>query len=100
MLHTFCTWAHATIAALPPQIHAQLTLGQTSANPAAILDFDTPAALGRITCWDSGDFYAEILDQESGQDIFDQEGACRSADALTAQLHPFLHKLGALPDPA
>jgi len=100
MLQTFCAWAKDTIAALPPEIHAQLTLGVTSPNPAAILDFDTPVALGRITCWDSGDYVAEILDQQSGRDLFDQKGACRSAEALTARLRPFLRKLGAFPHPA
>src|SRR5471032_3357862 len=100
MLQTFCAWAKDTIAALPPEIHAQLTLGVTSPNPAAILGFHTPVALGRITFWDSGDYVAEILAQESGRDLFEQIGACRSADALTARLRQFLSKLGAFPHPA
>lgn len=99
MLQIFCAWANATIAALPPEIHGQLTVGASSSNPAAMLDFDTPSVLGRITCWDSGDFYAEILDQASGRDLFDQEGACRSAEALTVQLRQFLQRLGAVADP-
>jgi hypothetical protein len=70
-----------------------LTPGTASANTAARIDFDTPVSMGRITCWDSGNFYAEILDTESGQNLLDRHGKVDSAAALSSLLAAFLEKL-------
>ncbi|WP_445231178.1 immunity protein TriTu family protein [Duganella rhizosphaerae] len=43
---------------------------------------------------DSGAFYAEIIDVESGNDLFDERGEFASAAGLTTLLLSFLRKLG------
>ena len=93
MLNTFYSWAQDTIASLPAGIDARLTPGLASGNTAARIDFDTPARLGRITCWDSGNFYAEILDTESGENLLDQHGNAQSTASFNHLLHSFLKTL-------
>lgn len=95
MLNTFYLWAKDIMSALPPGVQAELTVGPTSDNPSARIDFDAPARLGRITCWDSGDFYAEIIDAASGDGVLEERGEYASAIGLTLFLQVFLPKLSA-----
>ncbi|MHA4868515.1 immunity protein TriTu family protein [Duganella sp. PWIR1] len=94
MLNIFCLWAQQTIAALPAGVKAQLTLGVESENSSARLDFDAPARLARVTCWNSGNFHLEILDVESGRDVLDQHGKIDSSTALNRSFQSFLDALG------
>jgi hypothetical protein len=94
MLNAFFRWAEETISLLPSNVRADLTVGPESENRSARLDFDAPARAGRVTCWDSGDFNAEIIDIESGHELFDQHGEFQSAVAMKNLLRPFLDKLG------
>ena len=73
--------------------YGDVELGVESRNTAARLDFDTPSRIGRITCWDSGAVYAEVLDAESGRDLLDQHGSFNSAAGLTILLKSLLEKL-------
>lgn len=93
MLNTFHYWAQETIPSLPVGIEAHLTRGTASGNTAARIDFDTSARMGRITCWDSGNFYAEILDTGSGQNLLDRHGKVDSVAGLSALLGAFLELL-------
>ena len=79
---------------LPPQAHAELTVGQESANSSVRLDFDTPTALGRVTCWSSGAFHAEIIDADSERNLLDLHGEFNSMENLALQLRAFLATLG------
>ncbi|HEX7983647.1 MAG TPA: hypothetical protein VF616_09040 [Duganella sp.] len=93
MLNTFYYWAQEAIPGLPAGVEAQLTPGTVSGNTAARIDFDTPVRMGRITCWDSGNFYAEILDTRSGQNLLDRHGTVYSAAGLSSLLVTFLEML-------
>lgn len=98
MLNTFFYWAQETIASLPAGIEARLTPGVESGNTAARVDFDTASHVGRITCWDSGHFYAEILEAASGENLLDQHGNADSAADLNQLFLIFLEKLRPSPD--
>jgi hypothetical protein len=50
--------------------------------------------MGRITCWNSGNFHLEILEAKSGHDVLDQHGKIELPSALDDALRPFLSKLG------
>ncbi|MQA22817.1 immunity protein TriTu family protein [Rugamonas rivuli] len=95
MLNTFYDLAKEIMGRLPAGIQAELTIAPNSDNPSARIDFDTRERLGRITCWDSGDFYAEIIDVESGDDLYEQRGEAASAARLSALLQSFLSSLAA-----
>ena len=100
MLNTFYYWAQEAIPGLPAGVEAHLTPGSVSGNTAARIDFDTPVRMGRITCWDSGNFYAEILDAQSGQNLLDHHGKIDSAAGLSSLLVAFLEKLKPSRSPA
>lgn len=93
MLNTFHYWAEETIPGLPAGVEAYFTPGVASANTAARIDFDSAIRMGRITCWDDGNFYAEILDTESGKNLLDRHGKVDSVAGLSSLLGSFLETL-------
>ncbi|MES2076772.1 MAG: hypothetical protein V4462_14250 [Pseudomonadota bacterium] len=95
MLDIFFSWTKNAKALLPTGVQTELTVGKVSSNPSARLDLDAPTGMGRVTCWESGDFCAEILDPDSGRDVFAQSGEFNSIEALERQLTGFLATLGA-----
>lgn len=94
MLELFCSWAQQTLPTLPATCQARLSLGQESPNRAARFDLDTPGLAGRITCWDSGDFHAEVIDLQSGINLLSQHGTLAPESAPLPQLQAFLAALG------
>lgn len=93
MLNTFYSWAQDAIADLPAEVQACLTPEVETSDSAARIDFDTAARVGRITCWESGNVYAEILDIQSGQNLFDRHGSVDSVTGLSSLMRSFLEKL-------
>jgi len=93
MLNTFHSWAQETIPCLPTGVEAYFTPGIASANTAARIDFDSPIRMGRITCWNNGNFYAEVVDTESGQNLLDRHGKVDSVAGLRSLLGSFLETL-------
>jgi hypothetical protein len=75
MLNKFIDWATkiANKSAGKDAV-AWVTESEISSNPSARLDIDTSAAVARITCWESGDYDAEIIHLESGRTIFSIHG--------------------------
>jgi len=94
MLDTFCRWARQAMAKLSAGMEVKLTLNTPSENSSARLDLDTPVYMGRITCWNSGDFHLQILDINSGRDLLDQHGKIECATSVDTSLKPFLHEFG------
>jgi hypothetical protein len=94
MLDIFCLWAQQTMAKLPAGVQAELTVGTESDNRSARLDLDVPAQIGRVTCWDSGNFHLEILDVRSGHEILEQHGRADTPAAFDRSFAPFLRQLG------
>lgn len=94
MLDTFCLWAQQIMAALPAGMQAELTVGAESDNRSAYLDLDASAQIGRVTCWDSGNFHLEILDARSGREVLEQHGKADSPAAFDSSFAPFLNQLG------
>lgn len=97
MLDTFYLWAQQIMAALPAGIQAELTLGAEANNRSACLDLDAPERMGRLTCWDSGNFHLEILDMRSGREVLEQHGKADSPAALDSSFASFLTQLGVTP---
>lgn len=100
MLNIFLSWAKEAMGNLPSEVYAEWIVGRETADSSARLDVDTPSAIGRITCWETGAFYAEALDRKSGQDLFGEHGEFDSLNSLAMQMQPFLTVLGSASAPA
>lgn len=95
MLHIFLEWVRTTDADLRARgFGTEITEGEASDNPGAWLDIDTPTAAARVTCWDSGDYFAEILDRDSAEMIYCEHGYFGAGEAISEQLRPFFSALG------
>ncbi|NRR29891.1 hypothetical protein HSX11_06800 [Oxalobacteraceae bacterium] len=94
MLQLFYAWARATIATLPEDMASQLVLGQASLNSTVRLDLETGNATGRVTCWENGNFSAEIVDAGSKRQRYALQGKFDPSQAIGPQLEIFLARLG------
>lgn len=73
MLNRFIGWAHSVETVqtkLHGDIEMQLTESDPSDNRSVRLDVDTPTAVGRITCWESGDYDAEAIDLQTERALY------------------------------
>lgn len=87
MLQQFLVWAKSVPG-------AKVTVAAPSDNPSARVDVDSPNACGRVTCWETGDYHAEVLDAESGRTIYSHGGMLNSANPIHVQLLPFTRAMG------
>lgn len=87
MLQQFLAWAKS----IP---NAQLTTAVPSDNLSSRIDVDSSSASGRVTCWETGDYHAEVLDAESGRPIYVHNGTLNSADQMHVQFLPFMQSMG------
>ena len=76
MLNKFIEWANKFAAESSERgVVAKITESEMSDNPSARLDIDTPTKVARITFWESGDYFAEILNNKTGQSMFLSRGS-------------------------
>jgi hypothetical protein len=87
VLQQFLVWAKS----IP---NAHVTTAAPSDNVSARIDVDSPSASGRVTCWETGDYHAEVLDAESGRPIYLHNGTLNSANQMQVQLLPFMQAMG------
>jgi len=102
MLNQFIAWARKVSKTPPRNVSVELTIGQAADNASARLDFESAAAFGRITFWDSGYFHAEAVAAGSDQDLFSLHGQFTTIGSFAAQLSEFLgmFDIPAVPNPA
>ncbi|WP_306553455.1 hypothetical protein, partial [Acidovorax sp.] len=62
--------------------------------PLAVGGKARQAPSGRVTCWETGDYHAEVLDAESGRPIYLHNGTLNSANQMQVQLLPFMQAMG------
>ena len=75
MLNKFVDWANEIASRSAEKgFVAQVTESEMSDNPSARLDIDTPTKIARITCWESGDYDAEVIRIETERTIFSSHG--------------------------
>ena len=95
MLNTFIDWARQVAdKPLGKGVEARVTESQVSDNPSARLDVDTPTTVARITCWESGDYDAEVIDMETEQTLFSSHGHLRGGNSFSEQFASFFKFLG------
>jgi hypothetical protein len=95
MLGSFLDWAHQIQASENPMvIDARVTEGANSSNRSARLDIDTDTKVARITCWESGDYDAEVLDLGTERTLYSAHGVLRVGPIFGEQVAPFLEALG------
>ena len=84
MLSIFIEWAKQIAEAIHTEnVKTLLTEGDKTDNPSARLDIDTPMAVARITCWESSNYYAEILDLATEKTVFSNHGNLQNGDMLS-----------------
>jgi hypothetical protein len=95
MLNNFIVWARQVAdMRLGKDVDAQVAESEMSDNPSARLDIDTPTAVARITCWESGDYVAEVVDLETERTLFSAHGNLREEEAFSDQFVDFFKSLG------
>jgi hypothetical protein len=95
MLNDFIDWARSVTAGqITGAMEARITIGEPSNNPSARLDVDTPAAVARITCWESGDYDAEVINLESEQQTYVCRGTLQAGESLSERFRSFFEVLG------
>lgn len=95
MLNNFIDWARNFAGkSLGKKFEARVTEGKISENSSAQLDIDTPTALARITCWENGNYDAEVIDFETEQKIFSTHGRIFKGQAFSDQFTNFFKVLG------
>jgi hypothetical protein len=94
MLNAFYAWVRTTLDHMPEDINTQLTMGQSAHNPSIRIEIATDNANGSVTCWECGNFHANITDSWSHQPRYTVQGKLDPAQPLGPQLHDFLSKLG------
>jgi len=95
VLSEFVSWAKEFGAASHQEAaRVTVTIGEASSNPSARMDIDTADKIGRVTFWQSGDFYAEILACDSGEMLYSNHGVSVPEKPFAECFQPFLLKLG------
>jgi hypothetical protein len=95
MLNTFIDWARQVAGKpLGKDLEARVTESHASDNPSARLDIDTPAAVARITCWESGDYDAEVIDIETERTLFSTHGHLQVGHSFSQQFAAFFQSIG------
>ena len=96
MLSSFLAWARQVEASHVNlnMVDARVILGSSSENRSARLDIDMPMTVARITCWESGDFDAEVIDLESERTLHSSHGVFVEGQTIAQQVSPFFEALG------
>ena len=83
MLSSFLEWARQVVAGQGANgVEAHVTDGIASDNSSARLDIDTPTSVARVTCWESGDYDAEIIDLETERTLLSSHGTFQGGGRL------------------
>jgi len=95
MLDLFILWARQ-ISRRPvgQDIEMRLTVSEPSANPSARLDIDAPTMVARVTCWESGDYDAEVIDVMTEETLFSSHGEFQAGRPVSERLSAFFEALG------
>lgn len=95
MLDKFIFWVNQIQdLSFGADIQFQLTESEYSSNPSARLDIDTPSMIARVTCWNSGDYNAEIIDIETERTIFSFNGSFEHPEKISLELSTFFELIG------
>lgn len=89
-LNIFMAWASAFAQSNEGKcLGATVTSSELSENPSARIDVCSAYALGRITSWSDGSYYAEALDVKTEEQIFEKLGTTEGKDSLSEVFAPF-----------
>lgn len=98
MLDVFTSWARQIAGSSGHGISAAwVTESDVSDNRSARLDVDALHAVARITCWESGEFDAEVVGLVSEETLYATHGTVRLDVPLSEQFRPFLRAVDSLP---
>lgn len=94
MLNSFLEWARQVGASHGARgVESRVTEGPSSDNPSARLDIDAPTTVARITCWESGNYDAEVIDLETERTLYSSHGVFQEDRSIAEQVSPFIEAL-------
>lgn len=93
MLNSFLEWARQVGASHGARGESRVTQGPSSDNPSARLDIDAPTTVARITCWESGDYDAEVIDLETERTLYSSHGVFQEDRSIAEQVSPLIEAL-------
>lgn len=65
----------------------EFSLKTQTDNPAQYVDMDTTLRMARITLWETGNCVFEILENETGKNVFEENKIIRSREELNKILN-------------
>lgn len=95
MLSVFYAWARGLLDGVPEEFTTQLVLGQGGATVR--LDLEAFHAIGRLVCWENGNYTAEIVDLDTHLSRYHHHGQLDPTLPIGLQLQVFLARLGLAP---
>jgi hypothetical protein len=99
VLTGFIEWAHRIRSCeTAGKFQSAIAVSEISANCSARLDITTPVASGRITYWETGDYFAESIEIITEEEIYSKHGILRESETLSRCFKDFLNSLGISPD--
>jgi hypothetical protein len=95
MMNEFVSWANsvASLGEDKKALSLKITASPVSDNPSARLDVETSDAIARITCWDSGDYYAEIISISSEKYLYQLNGNLTADKSISDEFQDFFEHL-------
>jgi hypothetical protein len=76
MFKEFINWGETV--SCDSSTRVSLHIGEECDNRSAYIDFDKDEVIGRITCWDSGDYHSEIILIETERVLFSKSGSVKN----------------------
>ncbi|MFC0228475.1 immunity protein TriTu family protein [Serratia aquatilis] len=94
MLNLFCKWAEAKASKLNSDgFISRLHINKSSDNSSAYLDLDGETSIARITFWNSGDVYLEVLDINTEKSIYSNNFRLNDFNDIDVFLCDFFKKI-------
>lgn len=94
-LMIFIDWArHIKIRKTKEMREIKLTESATTENPSARLDIDMEGTVSRITCWETGDYDAEVIDFDTEKTIYSIHGTLQVGKSMSDQFLQFFEAIG------
>lgn len=95
MLNTFLDWGNKRCTELVRYGYdASLSSCEESSNTAAVLDIGTENAMARITAWNNGDVYLEVINIASEQTIYSKQLCLSTPFEFDVEFQGFFDALG------
>lgn len=93
MLQLFIELAKRLQDANLDDVTVTLTESDPSDNCSARIDIDAPLVIARITCWETGDYVAEVIDLATEKTIYSSQGLLQKDEIMEDHFSSFFKSI-------